>query len=192
MHHLVTLEVFTGWKPLVTLATLKSFLPGMSFGSLLTRNLHLYKMLWLLLFVTIFPYRHIFYIATKRNISVILRILLLWERFRSIFQNKTGLTNVLKVQTSEYNCYSSSVTFFFFVTPGTGHNNENNHQSNELDSQGSTTKKQWVSESCFRLPPPLGPIYYFVVFVMSLLQCCTPKGWSQLMNLCSILDHQIL
>ena len=71
VHHLVTLEVFTGWKPLVTLATLKSFLPGMSFGSLLTRNLHLYKMLWLLLFVTIIPYRHIFYIATKRNISVI-------------------------------------------------------------------------------------------------------------------------
>ena len=36
VHHLVTLEVFAGGKPLVTLAALKSLLTGMSFGSLLT------------------------------------------------------------------------------------------------------------------------------------------------------------
>jgi len=38
--HIVPFEVFACWKPFVTLAALESFLTGMSFGSLLTRNLH--------------------------------------------------------------------------------------------------------------------------------------------------------
>ena len=50
VYHIVPFEVFACWKPFVTLAALESFLTGMSFGSLLTRNLHFYKTLLLLLF----------------------------------------------------------------------------------------------------------------------------------------------
>ena len=116
VHHLVTLEVFTGWKPLVTLAALKSFLTRMSFGSLLTRNLHLYKMLWLLLFATFFFFIPTFFTLKKylqcyyHEFDYILR-----ERFRSIFQ-KFKCTSTLKGATilRNLNWYTHHLLLFSF------------------------------------------------------------------------------